>query len=213
MIGRLHGMLVSEAPDGMLVVDVGGVGYEVLVPLGTTGRCPRGEDGAVTLMVVTHVREDAITLYGFASETERATFRMLTAIAGVGPRIAVGILGALPSHELAAAVARGDVKKLQSVPGVGRKIADRLALELKDKIASGALTTVGGTGAGAGMSVPMVTSRLAPVPVGPMGPLVATLMNLGFKPMDAERAAAELGPRAGEPLDVLVREALRMLVR
>lgn len=214
MIGRLQGMVVSESPDGMVVVDVGGVGYEVLVPLGTLGRCPRTADGAVTLMVVTHVREDAITLYGFAGETDRATFRMLTAIAGVGPRIAVGILGALPPHELAAAVARGDVKRLQSVPGVGKKIADRLALELKDKIAKGALTTTGdGTASGARKSGAAAVPPGRTAPMGTLGALVATLLNLGFKPLDAERAAAELASRVDEPLDTLVREALRMLVR
>ena len=214
MIGRLHGKVVAEASDGTVVVDVQGVGYEVLVPAGTLGRAGRDPDGAVTLQVVTHVREDAITLFGFANDTERTTFRLLTAIAGIGPRIAVAILGVLPSHELAGAVARNDVKRLQSVPGVGRKLAERLALELKDKIASGVLSTAAPNGASShvGAVVPVATAPVA-APVGPMGTLVATLINLGFKPLDAERAAAELAPRANEPLNELVREALKRLVR
>jgi Holliday junction DNA helicase RuvA len=126
-------------------------------------------------------------------------------VAGVGPKIAVGILGALPSSELVMAVARGDVKRLQSVPGVGKKIAERLALELKDKLASGVLAQSPGS------AVPFE----GPVSTGPirapMRPLVDALLRLGFKPMEAERAAADLRGREAEPLDVLVREALRVL--
>lgn len=209
MIGRLKGMVVSESPDGTIVVDVGGVGYEVTVPLGTVGRARRDGE-AVTLHIVTNVREDAITLFGFATEHDRATFRQLTAVAGIGPRIAVSILGALPPLELAAAVARSDVKRLQSVPGVGRRLAERLALELKDKLTagpSGAMPTM------PAMPGAAPSASAASTPVGPMGALVVTLVNLGFKPQEAERVAAEFAPRAGEPLDVLVREALKRLVK
>jgi Holliday junction DNA helicase RuvA len=210
MIGRLHGRVVAESPDGLIVVDVLGVGYEVLVPLGTLGRCPRDEDGRVTLTVVTHVREDAITLFGFAGEADRGAFRLLNNVAGVGPRIAISILGALPPNELVGAILRGDVKKLQSVPGVGKRIAERLALELKDKIttlpAMSAATQPGGV-----VALPPITVS-APT-VGPLAQLVATLVNMGFKPVDAERTAADLAPRANEPLQDLVRESLRRLVK
>ena len=209
MIGRLHGRVVSESPDGLVVVDVAGVGYEVLVPLGTLGRCPVDADGRVTLQVVTHVREDAITLFGFADDRERGAFRLLTAVAGVGPRIAVSVLGVLPGPELAQAVARADVKRITSVPGVGKRIAERLVLELKDKLSglSGAASAPSPLGhAAAAPSSPVAA-------VGPGAALVAALVNMGFKPAEAERAAAELGPRLAEPLDVLVRESLRRLVR
>ncbi len=212
MIGRLHGRVVSEAPDGLVVVDVGGVGYEVLVPLGTLGRCPRDDDGRVTLAVVTHVREDAITLFGFAGEADRAAFRLLNNVAGVGPRIAVSILGALPPSELVGTVLRGDVKKLQSVPGVGKRIAERLALELKDKIT--ALPMGGPSSPGAvAVVLPTPVSAPAAAPSGPSRRLVSTLVNMGFKPVDAERVAADLAPRAGEPLADLVRDALKRLVK
>lgn len=206
MIGRLKGTVVSESPDGTIVVDVGGVGYEVMVPLGTVGRARRDGE-AVTLHVVTHVREDAITLFGFATDHDRATFRQLTAVAGIGPRIAVSILGALPPNELAAAVARSDVKRLQSVPGVGRRLAERLALELKDKL------TAGPVGAVPAMPGTLPTAPTPTAPVGPTGALAVTLINLGFKPQEAERVAAEFAPRAGEPLDALVRDALKRLVK
>ena len=149
MIGRLRGLVVVESPDGVVVVDVQGVGYEVMVPLGSLGRAARDAHDAVTLHIVTNVREDAITLFGFANEHERATFRVLTTVAGIGPRIAVSILGALPPQELAGAVARNDVKRLQTVPGVGRRLAERIALELKDKLAGGVTSSSGPVGVGA----------------------------------------------------------------
>lgn len=212
MIGRLQGRVVAESPDGTIVVDVMGVGYEVLVPLGTLGRCPRDDDGRVTLTVVTHVREDAITLFGFAGEADRGAFRLLNNVAGVGPRIAVSILGALPPSELVGTILRGDVKKLQSVPGVGKRIAERLALELKDKVTSlPAMSAVSQPDGGAPFtpsSVPLATPAL-----GPLAQLVTTLVHMGFKPVDAERVAADLAPRANEPLQDLVRESLRRLVK
>jgi holliday junction DNA helicase RuvA len=209
MIGRLHGRIVSESPDGLVVVDVVGVGYDVLIPLGTLGRCTADAEGRVTLQVVTHVREDAITLFGFANDRERTAFRLLTAVAGVGPRIAISVLSVLPAGELSQALARGDVKKLTSVPGVGKRIAERLVLELKDKL----------TGLSTGVSEALISTggSIAPMsPVAAVGPgaaLVAALVNMGFKAAEAERAAAELAPRITEPLDVLVRESLRRLVR
>ncbi len=210
MIGRLHGVVVSESADGTAVIDVHGVGYEVSVPLGTFGRTARDAAGAVTLLVVTNVREDAITLFGFANETERACFRALTAVAGIGPRIAIAVLGSLPPNELASAVARGDVKRLQAVPGVGRRLAERLALELKDKL-TGGVAGAPATGASLAGYIPAPATPAAPA--GPMATLVATLLNLGFKPPEAERVAAEFADRAAEPLDALVRDALKRLVR
>ncbi len=213
MIGRLQGTVASESADGTLVLDVHGVGYEVLVPLGTLGRCPRTPEGNITLTVVTHVREDAITLFGFAGDSDRAVFRMLTAIAGIGPRIAIAILGNLTPAELSSAVARGDVRRLQAVPGVGKRLAERLALELKDKLTPG-VTGAAGSVDGTRSTTPASWTPTAPaVPQGPVGQLIATLINLGFKLPDAERAAGELRGRMGEPVDVLVRDALRMLVR
>lgn len=212
MIGRLKGGVVSESPDGTVVIDVQGVGYEVLVPLGTLARAPRDAQGQVTLQIHTHVREDALVLYGFADERERTAFRLLMAVAGVGPKIALTILGVLPAAELAATVARGDVKRFQTVPGVGKKIAERLVLELKDKLATGVLSVMDGTG-------PTVTTTVAATSVtavqrsnnGRMGQVVDVLVRMGFKPAEAERAVASLKGRESEPLEELVREALRSL--
>jgi len=218
MIGRLHGRIVAEGMDGLVVVDVGGVGYEVLVPLGTAGRCPRDDDGRVTLTIVTQVREDAITLYGFAQESDRTAFRLLTAVTGVGPRTAVGVLSLLPIQELVGTILKSDTKKLMTVPGVGKKLAERVILELKDKVAAGAIPmpSLGPNEPNPpGLSPPLgaVPGALAPVPAGPLGQLSATLQRLGFKAAEAERAAAELAPQSHLPLDTLVREALRVLTR
>src|SRR5271170_8422339 len=113
MIGRLHGRVVAQEPDGTIVLDVAGVGYELAAPLGTLGRARPDEAGRVTLWVHTHVREDALALFGFGDETERAAFRALLAVSNVGPKIAVAVLGALPAAELAQAVARQDLGALK----------------------------------------------------------------------------------------------------
>jgi len=207
MIGRLTGIVASDGIDGTVVLDVGGVGYELLVPLGTLGRLTGDAQGRVTLHVHTHVREDSLVLFGFADDRERATFRLLTSVTGVGPKIAVGILGAMPVPDLAGVIARGDVKRLQTVPGVGRKLAERLALELKDKLAPG----VAGATAFAPTSVATATPLGRTRPAGPERPLVDAMLRMGFKPAEVDRVVLELQPRLQEPLDALVRDALRML--
>ncbi len=212
MIGRLTGLIVAESAEGLAVVDVNGVGYEVTVPLGSLGRCPKDSEGRVTILVQTNVREDAITLFGFADVFERDVFRMLTSVTGVGPKIAIGILGSMPPMELAATIARGDVKRLQTAQGVGKKLAERLALELKDKL--GSIAKSGGTVLSAAPGSPFVSSgsgsssaRLG----GATATLIDALTKMGFKPAEAERAAVELRDRATEPLDILLRDALRLL--
>ncbi len=204
MIGRLTGKVVSQEAD-IVVVDVGGVGYELAVPLGTLGRA-LADDGRVTLWVHTHVREDALALFGFADETERAAFRALLGVSNVGPKIAVAVLGALPALELGRAVAGGDLAALKGISGVGKKIAERLLLELRDKLPSGPGPTPGPSG-----PRPRSTSdgddRLR-----------AALTGMGFRPAEADRALATLGQRAqraneGPAFEALLREALGLLAK
>src|SRR5690349_9870494 len=133
MIGRVRGVVAERGEDGSCVIDVGGVGYEIFVPLGTLGRLPL-PPAEVTLHVHTHVREDALVLYGFASLDDRAAFRTLLGVAGIGPKMAIAILSALDASELAAAVQSGDTARLRGIPGVGKKTTERLVLELKDKL-------------------------------------------------------------------------------
>lgn len=184
--------------DGTVTVDVGGVGYEVHVPGGTLGRTGSApDDPRVTLFVHTHVREDALDLFGFSSELERLVFKLLITIPNVGPKTALGILSALPPPELASAVADRDLARLSSVSGVGKKTAERLVLELKEK-----LPRVAEPGA----------RDAAPRKHDDAARLLGALTNMGFRQAEAERAVAALGDRVGkEPLAELLKAALSKL--
>jgi Holliday junction DNA helicase RuvA len=202
MIGRLTGMPLEE-DDGGIVIDVGGVGYELLVPLGTLGRAPRDLEGRTTLHVHTHVREDQITLFGFANPAERVAFRTLISIPNVGPKTALSVLSALPAAELARAIAAKDVKRLTDVPGIGKKTAERLVLELRDKL-------------------PLLPNEAAATPTAkgparassPRDALLSALVNMGYRTVEAERAVASLEGRLdGAPMAELVRDALVLLAK
>jgi len=201
LIGRLTGRIVADSADGMLVLDVSGVGYEVMVPLGTVGRLAV-EVGVVTLFVHTHVREDALLLYGFATLEDRAAFRLLTGISAIGPKIAMSILGALTVADLASAVTRGETTRLTKIPGVGKKTAERIALELKDKLV--ASKVVGATPSAAAAPANAAKAEL----------VHGALTRMGFRPAEAERAIASLGSRLeSAPIGELVRDALAVLSR
>ena len=133
MIGRLPGKVAAQA-DGNAIVDVHGVGYEVQVPLGTIGRLAPDAEGRVTLHVHTHAREDALVLFGFATEADRVAFRTLIGVSSVGPKTALAILGSLPADALTRVIANKSLGELTQVPGIGKKTAERVVLELKDKL-------------------------------------------------------------------------------
>jgi holliday junction DNA helicase RuvA len=202
MIGRLTGKVVGEEPDGALLIDVGGVAYEIATPLGTLGRV-RGAaapaSDAVTLHVHTHVREDAISLFGFATPEDKAVFRLLISVANIGPKTAMAVLAAMRADELARALATKDLARLVSIPGIGKKIAERLLLELKDK-----LLPKGSTAA------------LAPSEGEPPKEetLVRALTGMGYRPAEADRAAGLLRARMAElAVPDLIKEALGLLAR
>lgn len=207
MIARLSGRIVDEGDGGSLVVDVNGVGYEVSAPLGTRGRAMADAGGSITLHVHTHVREDTFQLFGFASVDERAAFRAIIAVANVGPKLGISILGAVSVDELAAMVSRGETKRLTTIPGVGKKTAERLVLELEGKLPVSSPRLEGLAGAGAAAQ-PTEGSR------GEL--LVGALTRMGFRPSEAERAVAALSQSRSldeAPLGDLVREALALLAR
>jgi holliday junction DNA helicase RuvA len=197
LIGRLVGNVVATN-DGTVIVDVGGVGYEVHVPGGTLGRTGGAAGAAqVTLFVHTHVREDTLDLFGFSSELERLVFKLLIAIPNVGPKTALGILSALPPPELASAVRDRDLVRLTSISGIGKKTAERLVLELKEKL-------------------PRMTELRAPsTPLerhDDATRLLGALTNMGFRQAEAERAVISLGDRVGkESLAELLKAALAKL--
>ena len=206
MIGRLTGKVVAQEVDGGVVLDVGGVGYELAIPLGTLGRAHTDDVGRVTLWVHTHVREDALALFGFADEAERGAFRALVGVSNVGPKIAVAVLGALPAAELARAVARRDMAALTGISGIGKKIAERLLLELRDKLPIPIAST-------SGLSASTTVTRRDPVGAGER--LRGALTGMGFKPIEADRVIATLGERGDleVPFEEMLREALALLAK
>jgi Holliday junction DNA helicase RuvA len=200
MIARLHGTVLDKDP-GRVVVDVHGVGYSVQVPLSTYYEL--GDVGAeVRLRVHTHVREDALLLYGFLTALEQQMFEHLITINGIGPKLAVAVLSGIEARELVTAVQRADVARLVRVPGVGRKIAERLVLELKDRLGP--------------LAVPEQVTPSAETPADRMrADLLSALQNLGYHRPLAEKAVEAVLAVPGErpSLEHALRGALRELMR
>jgi Holliday junction DNA helicase RuvA len=195
VISRLTGVVAERGADHA-VVDVGGVGYLVHLSAVTLASLPPQGELAV-LRTFTNVRQDAIELYGFATEDEEAVFRALIDVKGVGPRAAQNILSGIEARDLAQAIAQGDVARLTKVPGVGKKTAERLVVELKEKLAL--LARAAGP------------SKAAPG-AGALEQLRTALVNLGYKAPQADSAVDALREGAeGRRLDDLVREALKLL--
>ncbi len=193
MIARLAGLLEEKTPD-QLVVDVNGVGYQVFVSLQTFYRLPALHE-RVALRVYTHLREDALQLYGFLEEKEKATFLLLKGVTGIGPRLALNILSGIPVDELEGALRASDVTRLVAVPGVGRKTAERLVVELREKV--GALED-GHLGL-LGEQTPLSAEA------------VSALVNLGYRRTEAEKAVRDALRRGVSAIADLIREALRSL--
>ena len=139
MIGHLKGSLLEASPD-LVLLDVGGVGYEVRIPLSTYYEVQKLPPGATaSLFIHTHVREDALALFGFWTERERRLFLKLIAVSGIGPKLAQTVLSGMSPDDLVAALARRDVRALSTIPGVGKKTAERMIVELKDKVQEASL--------------------------------------------------------------------------
>ncbi len=200
MIGWLRGRVVSEEPSG-LILDVGGVGYDVSAPVGTLGRAVTDAAGQVELWVHTHVREDALELFGFGSELERRVFRLLLSVPNVGPKTAIGVLGVLSISDLSQAISARDLGRLSKVPGIGKKTAERLVVELADKLPS--LLPAEAFGKTSAHKAPTAgTTQL----------LLKALINMGYRPGEAERAVEHLGKRVeNESMSELLRAALAFL--
>jgi Holliday junction DNA helicase RuvA len=199
MLGFLRGRVLHEEPSG-LILEVGGVGYELTTPVGTLGRSQRDGAGDIELWVHTHAREDVLELFGFASELERRVFRLLVSVPNVGPKTAIGVLGALTISELSQALASRDLARLGKVPGIGKKTAERLVVELADKLPS--LVPIEALG----KSAPKAGSG------GTADLLLKALVNMGYRPAEAERAVNHLGKRVeAEAVGDLLRAALAFL--
>ncbi|MBF6559733.1 MAG: Holliday junction branch migration protein RuvA [Candidatus Binataceae bacterium] len=201
MIASIAGR-VKLREAGRLVVETGGVGYEVHVPLPTFYRTP-APGGAVELEIRQVVREDAITLYGFASAPEKQAFDLLLGVQHVGPKLALAILSVLSPEDLASAVTHEDVERIDAVPGVGPKVAERVVRELRDKIAA------------LKFAVPAAAAISANGHAGPdaiLDDALSALVNLGYKPAEAKRAVDAAGAAAThEDLESLIRNSLAVL--
>jgi len=196
MITFIQGILIDKTP-ARAVINVGGIGYEVFIPLSSFDRLPP-PDAEVKLLTYHHVREDAQTLFGFVSEAERVMFDRLLDVSGIGPKLALAVLSGLSVRDIKTAIVGGDSKRLSSISGIGKKTAERIVVELKDKISAGeALEAI----AGEDESMPG-DHRLRDT--------VLALISLGYKQIDAlkmARTAAEhAGPDAG--VEDLIRRAL-----
>lgn len=199
MIAFLSGTLRRKGTQAV-ILDTGGVGYEVHVPLSTFYALPEIGSG-VELHIYTHVREDSLALFGFQTPLEKSLFLMLISVSGIGPRLAVNVLSGMGPEELLQAIARGDSVRLQCIPGVGRKTAERMALELKEKAQK----------AQGDLAAPAVQPEDAP-DRKMVDDALSALVNLGY-PMKVARAAVEKAHAMGRhrTLEELIKEALRVL--
>jgi Holliday junction DNA helicase RuvA len=199
MIALLSGRIAEKVPS-RVIVDINGVGYDVLVPLST--YYVLGDAGApVSLRVHTHVREDIIALYGFVTSLEQDLFERLIAISGVGPKLALAVLSGIEPAELIRAIRAQDVARLTKIPGIGKKTAERIGLELKDRLPP-ALDAPGQAAAGA---APEDQRRRD---------LISALLNLGYQPAVAERAIDRTMKDAPDaPFEQALRQALRSMMK
>jgi holliday junction DNA helicase RuvA len=193
MIARLRGT-VLEADGDRVVLDVGGVGFEVGCPGPVAAQLSVKLGETASLFTYLHVRDDILQLYGFASPRERSFFRMLISVSGVGPKVAVAILSAYPVADLEMAVFSADAKRFESIPGIGKKLAQRLLVELKDRIVPSPEAVTAGALPGSAAASALVAARSA-------------LMNLGMTITEAD--AALKGAPPGAPVEELVKHALR----
>jgi len=201
MIAHLQGTVAAKTVE-RVVVDVHGVGYQVVVPLSTYYALPDLQE-PVMLLTTMYVREDTMRLYGFATPEEQEIFALLIGVSSVGPRLALNMLSSLAATDLRQAIAQAETRRLQAIPGVGRKTAERVVLELQDKMAALALTTAAPS--------PLLVTADEQV----MRDVISALLNLGYRQNEAERAvrAARAKHNGSLTLEALLKDALQALAR
>lgn len=195
MIAHITGTLAHKVP-GEVIVDVGGVGYQVFIPLTVFYRLPEVGD-PVSLQIHTHVREDALQLFGFHELSEKQVFLLLNGVAGIGPKLALNILSGIPADELTRALKDGDQVRLVSIPGVGRKLAERMIVELKDKLMTFTPEAAENLKSGDGPQL--------------LQDAVSALVNLGYRKADAEKSVRDVLKKGEGSLEELLKESLRRM--
>lgn len=199
MIAMLTGMIAHKSPDH-IILDVNGVGYRVLIPFSTYYELPE-EGGAASLHIHTSVREDAIQLYGFRTRLEKSFFQLLITVSGIGPKMGRDILSNIQPAALAQAISQGDIHKLSAIPGIGKKTAERLILELKEKVGRLDLS-----------SVPAAEQR--EMPTGDvMDDVASALLNLGYKEPQVRKALGGLDASQGGSVEDMLKQALKVLMK
>lgn len=193
MIGRLRGTLISKQPPSLLI-EVGGVGYDVDAPMSTIYDLPAtGKE--VTLLIHYAVREDGVSLYGFLREPDRAMFRHLLKVSGIGAKIALAVLSGVSTDDLSRLVHAGDVVALTKIPGIGKKTAERMVVELRDRVDA------------VGVRLPsLVTGEVTPA--DPVAEATVALQQLGYKPVEASRLVQKVAAD-GDTAEAIIRKALR----
>jgi len=196
MFAQLSGKLIHKSTE-YLVIDVGGVGYQVQVPLSTYYELDE-EGSDVSLRIYTAVRQEAITLYGFLTDDEKTIFTRVIQVSGIGPKMGIGVLSGLSAGEFVDGVIRADVRRISGVPGIGKKTAERIILELKDKIKT--------------LSISAESIELAAETSPLQEDVISALINLGYQKNKIEKAVAEIiRENNPERFDDLLRRALRKL--
>jgi Holliday junction DNA helicase RuvA len=197
VIAQINGTLAHKVP-GEVIVDVGGIGYQVFIPLNVFYRLPE-VGGAVSLHIHTHLREDALQLFGFQGPEEKQVFLLLNSVAGIGPKLAVNILSGIPADELGRAIKEGDQLRLLSIPGVGKKLAERMIVELRDKFLASP----------ADGSAPVASENGCEL----MQDAVSALVNLGYRRAEVEKNLRDIIRSGTQSLEEVIKEALRRMSR
>jgi Holliday junction DNA helicase RuvA len=194
MIAHLRGKLISKHPN-QAIVEACGVGYDVVISVPTFSDLP-GLNAEVSLFIHTHVREDALALFGFLRPQEKQLFEKLLSVSGIGPKLAITILSGMPAEAMIAAIKGNNVASLTRIPGIGKKTAERMVLELRDKLDSFSVSAE-------------ITAAATPVEED----VISALVNLGYQRPLAEKALAKLGNVSGESFDTLFRKAMAALAK
>jgi holliday junction DNA helicase RuvA len=197
VIAQISGTLAHKAP-GEVVVDVGGVGYQIFIPLNVFYRLP-DVGGSVSLYIHTHLREDALQLFGFRAAEEKQVFLLLISVSGIGPKLAVNILSGIPAEELVQAVKGGDQPRLVSIPGVGKKLAERLIVELRDKFTTLQSQT----------SETVAQSSDSQL----IQDAVSALVNLGYRKVEIEKNVRDMSQTGKRTLEEVIKDVLRRMSR
>ncbi len=199
MIALLTGRLAHKTPDA-IIIDVNGVGYRVQIPFSTYYELPE-EGKTVSLSIHTHVKEDAISLFGFRTVVEKEFFQLLISVSGIGPKMGRDILSNIQPDELAAAIVQGNLARLSAIPGIGKKTAERLVLELKEKVRK--------------MDVVPSTAAAAPSEAPPevADDVASALVNLGYKEAVVRKVLAEMTIEPGASTEAVLRQALKILMK